>query len=175
MGTERHRDWFLTLWLVAAAALAGCGEKWETTEFPEAGFTATFPMPVMSQPKDGGILRHWAHVGDVQLQVVRSPVPEGATLSTGAEEILRNLYQEIRSGGNAREESPPRMGQFQGRYPTIEFHLSGNTSDGKDRNTKGRMILVGDHIFIATALWRSGDKKGPLHADRFLDSFKITQ
>lgn len=175
MTTERQLHWSLALWLVAAAALAGCGEKWEATEFPEAGFAATFPMPVMSQPRDDGILQHWAHAGDVQLQVVRAPMQGGATPSTDAGEVLRAFYEELRSAGNAREELPPKTGQFQGRYPTIEFHTSGKTSDGKEVITKGRIILAGDRIFVATALWRPGDKKGPLHADRFLDSFKITQ
>ena len=106
---------------------------------------------------------------------MRSPLPEGAARSTDEGEVLRGVYEEIRSAGSAREESPPRIGQFQGRYRTIEFHISGTTSDGKGANTKGRVVLTGDHIFVATALWRSGDKKGPLYADRFLDSFKITQ
>lgn len=131
-------------------------------------------MPVMSQPKGGGVLHHWAHAGDVQLQVASNTLPKEEEPSADVREFLVSLYQELRSSGNAREESPPRTGQFQGRYPMIEFHISGKALDGKDAVTKGRMVLAGNRLFLATALWRPGNKKGPLHADRFLDSFKIT-
>jgi hypothetical protein len=160
--------------LLAAVALAGCGQKWEATEFPEGGFAATFPMPVMSQPKGDGITHYWARADDVQLQVARGPV-EGAGSPAGDGQLLREFYENMRTSGFAREESAPTLGQFQGRYPSMDFHMSGKAPDGQDADTKGRLILVGDHLFVASALWRTGNKKGPVDADRFLDSFKITQ
>lgn len=175
MAAERRRHWRATFWLVAVGMLSGCSQKWEAMEFAEAGFAATFPMPVMSQPKDGGILHHWAHAGDVQLQVVRSPAPQGVVPSAGQVEALKVYYEALRSMGNATEVSSPTIGQIQDRYATIEFHISGKTQDGTSADTKGRLVYAGNHIFVASGLWPSGDKKGLLHAGRFLDSFKITQ
>lgn len=175
MATEIRRHWFVVLWLVAAAALAGCGQKWEEREFPEAGFAATFPMPMVSQPRDRGVLTYWANAGNVHLLIVRSQLPEAMVKMVGAEEVLRMGYQQMRGGGSSREESPPSISRLQGRYPALDFHISGTAIDGKEGNKKGRLVLAGPHLFSITAIWRPEEKKGPEHADRFLISFKITR
>lgn len=171
MANEIRSYWFFAWTLIAAAMLAGCAQKWEEVAYPEAGFAATFPMPVMSEPKDGGTMHYWAHADDVQLQVISVPLPveEGSP-----EETLKMFYEQFRNSQMSVETTPSRISQLQG-HPAMEFALSNKAEDGQETATKGLMVRTGDHVLIVSGLWRSSDKNGPKMADRFIPSFRMTQ
>ncbi len=161
------------LLLLAAIVLAGCGEKWQAMEFPEHDFAATLPMPVNSQPKAGGVMHYWAHGGKAQFQVLRAPAAEGMGSTLSEADALQIVYDEL--AADKRPQSPPRMGKFQGRYSALEFNLAGRNAEGIDAEMKGRILIVGTNVIVASALWPSNDKTSSQNADRFLESFRILQ
>jgi hypothetical protein len=151
--------------------LISCGkQEWIEGDFPAAGFSASFPAPMISDPP-GKTFRAWGHAGDTLLVVTRVELEANQVPDAGQEDaFFDEMAKDIPTG--ARFTSPPRTTSFEGK-PSMEYTALGPTSDGKVRMNRMRITVVGKFIYVASAQWEPDDKSDPVSADRFHASFHL--
>ena len=162
--------------LVAVAALGlGCGEKakpedWKERTGPGFSVMAPYPHEMVPSPKEAPVkMTIYQYVNKVteawQVQVAEMP------LDRPPEQVIANMRDHVRNTGTVESEKKVEMGDT----PGVDFRYVTDMPPMGRMYVRNRIVMKNHKVYQVMVVHRPEDKDRDAAADRFVDSFKLTE